>query len=145
MNRLKYDCCATFESHRMSTSPFQHLMDLNRYQHTNECRNEFGLIGGHNPNVAAGGWANIVDVESNLRGITYPATKCPTYDFHPSDTFQGVELHKQVTHPVIDPRTFRELPACPMPFARPVVPTGPTPDPYVCAVGGKPPTPPFIR
>ena len=132
MNRLRYDCCATYESHRISTTPLQHVMDLNRFENSTECRNEYGLVGGHNASTATGGWAGIVDVESNLKGITYPATKCPAFDYHPNDVAQGVEMYKPVTHSVIDPRGFRALPVCPAPFPRPAVAAGTPPDPHTC-------------
>lgn len=135
MNRLMYDCCAAYESHRMSTTPVQHVMDLNRYRNQGECRSDHvGLVGGSGVNVAPGGWPGMVDVESNLRGIVYPATKCPAFDYHPNDASvaQGVELHKPVVHPVIDPRGFREMPACPAPFPRPAVAAGPRPDAHTC-------------
>lgn len=80
MNRLKYDQCAKEEATRISTTPFAYLIDPIRYQNENKCRHEFGLLGGANVSHISG---NLVDLESDLKGITRPHTQCAENDYAP--------------------------------------------------------------
>ncbi len=61
-----------------------HTMDPYRYEHCNECRNQFGLITKNNVSKPAG---NLIDIESDLLGQTRPMGcdymyqhPCPTVD-----------------------------------------------------------------
>jgi hypothetical protein len=75
-NRLKYDVCATKEHIKSSVKPINYTLDPIRYYHCNKCAPEVGIVGGTNVTHVNG---NLVDLESNLFGITYPMTKCPEY------------------------------------------------------------------
>lgn len=52
-----------------------------KFYHPNAGRHALGLVGGNEVSVASG---NLVDVESDLRGITRDLTNCPQRMFQPS-------------------------------------------------------------
>lgn len=52
-----------------------------KYYHPNAARNALGLIGGNEVSMASG---NIVDLESDLRGITRDLTNAPDRKYQPS-------------------------------------------------------------
>lgn len=74
-NRLKYDKCAYQFELNQSMGTADWIMDPNRFENTNKCRVEFGLVGGTNVSHAKG---NLVDLESDLIGTTRVTSKCPT-------------------------------------------------------------------
>lgn len=82
---------------RESMSSHRYIMDPIRYENCHKCRHEFGLLGGANVSHNA---TNLVDIETELRGQTRTATKCPTGEFP----------HKQL--PISE--TKLHLPACQM-------------------------------
>lgn len=77
-NRLKYDNCHYTTELRQSMDTASWVLDPNRFENTNKCRVEFGLVGGTNVSHAKG---NMIDVESDLLGTTRLNTKCPTQKF----------------------------------------------------------------
>jgi len=77
-NRLKYDMCAHTQHNYQSVSPLAFQLDPSRYENCNKCRNEFGLIGGSAVSNVKG---NLVDLESDLKGITRLSSKCPSLDY----------------------------------------------------------------
>jgi hypothetical protein len=104
-------------------------MDPLKYDHCEKCRHELGLFGATNVSHVKG---NLVDLENNLRGQTYPATNCPEYKYNPRDApLRGKEYIKPVCHPEIDTR-LAHLPACQM-FRYPAVPVEPPMESYSCA------------
>lgn len=72
-NRLIYDDCSYSQELSQTTSILSYQLDPNRYYNCNACRNSFGLLGGNNVSIAASG--NLVDIESDLKGIR-PLSKC---------------------------------------------------------------------
>jgi hypothetical protein len=52
-----------------------------KFYHTNASRNALGLVGGNEVSLASG---NLVDVESDLRGVTRDLTNCPERQYQPS-------------------------------------------------------------
>jgi hypothetical protein len=66
------------------------IMNPDRYYHKHACRNEFGLLGGSTASVPYG---NMVDLESNLKGIDRDASRCPTMHFLPRDDGIAVGAH----------------------------------------------------
>jgi hypothetical protein len=72
-NRLIYDNCSYSQELAQTTSILSYQLDPNRYYNCNACRNGFGLLGGNNVSIAANG--NLVDIESDLKGIR-PLSKC---------------------------------------------------------------------
>ena len=77
-NRLSYDNCAY--SHQLSESvgTLAYILDPLKYEHCNKCRIEKGIVGGTDVSHVSG---NLVDLESDLRGITRQQSKCPTMKY----------------------------------------------------------------
>lgn len=111
-NRLSYDKCSYKQNLEQSVSPINYMLDPMRYEHSNKCRMELGLVGGTNVSHIKG---NLVDLENDLRGQNRPVTNCSMYKYTPSDDgfLQGKEYIKCVDHPKID-TTMLHLPSCQM-------------------------------
>ena len=127
-NRLKYDRCASLESARMSQTPSEYILDPIRFENENKCRNEFGLLGGTNVSHIAG---NMVDLESDLMGITRPATQCPSlkYSKPKGNVIMPKNYMKFADVPKID-TSLKHLDSCQMinypPLETPSVPLNPS-------------------
>lgn len=80
-NRLSYDTCAYKQNLQQSTEPLDYMLYTGKYQNCAKCRIEFGTVGGNGVSIYTG---NLVDLESNLRGQTRPATLCSKCKFHPT-------------------------------------------------------------
>lgn len=78
-NRLSYDGCATSVRYQESVGPLAYLLNPMKYENCSKCRHEFGLVGGTAVSNIRG---NIVDLESDLWGITRPGTLCPALKWH---------------------------------------------------------------
>jgi len=79
-NRLIYDKCAYQQSLKESMRPGVYQTYFGKHDNKNNCRIDFGLIGGNNVSVYRG---NIVDLESDLRGQTKQASLCSNKKFMP--------------------------------------------------------------
>lgn len=112
LNRLKYDACAYNQTLAQSVSPLEYVLDPIRYEHSQKCRMELGVVGGTAVSHISG---NLVDLENDLRGQNRPNTHCPLYKFIPNDNgiVQGKEYIKPVQHPRID-TTMKHLQPCQM-------------------------------
>lgn len=111
-NRLLYDPCSYKQALKQSLSPVEYMLNPIKYEHDSKCRVESGLLGGTNVSHVHG---NLVDLENNLRGQTYPSTHCSEYLYAPPKTklLQGKEYIKPVEHPAID-TNMRHLRSCQM-------------------------------
>ena len=127
MNRLSYDKCAYAQGLAQSVSPLTYMLDTSRFEHCGKCRPELGIVGGTAVSHVAG---NLVDLENDLRGQNRPNTHCPGYKYLPSETLQGKEYIKPVTHPVID-TTVKHLKPCQF-ASYPEVPAPPAMDKFMC-------------
>lgn len=108
-NRLTYDSCSYKQSLKQSVAPINYNLDPIKYEHSSKCRMQLGVVGGTNVSHIQG---NLVDLENNLRGQTYPATRCSQFKYEPNDTHvQGKEYIKPITHPKID-TTLNHLDSC---------------------------------
>jgi hypothetical protein len=58
-----------------------------KYYNPNAARNALGLVAGNDVSIASG---NLVDLESDLYGITRTASKAPTKQYQPSCPLGGV-------------------------------------------------------
>ena len=74
-NRLRYDTCAYGQELNESVGTLAYVLDPSKYENCNKCRMELGIIGGTNVSHIKG---NLVDLETDLRGTTRLASKCPT-------------------------------------------------------------------
>lgn len=84
-NRLIYDSCTYQNKMKTSTGPYDYAMMDSKYEHSAKCRIENGIVGGNQVSLYAG---NLVDLESDLRGQTRLASKCPTKKYMPSSPQQ---------------------------------------------------------
>jgi hypothetical protein len=73
--RLKDDPCAYKDSITQSTSVLNYIIDLNKYSNCNPCRIKQGIVGGNNVSLYQG---NMVDLESDMLGLTRKKSKCPS-------------------------------------------------------------------
>ena len=88
--RLRDDVCSYNHYLKESTSILNFTLDPNKYYSCKPCRISEGIIGGNNVSVFKG---NLVDLESDLRGQTRMASKCPTNLFQVGTTVQGKPLN----------------------------------------------------
>jgi hypothetical protein len=111
-NRLSYDPCSYKQALYQSVAPVNYTLDPIKYEHSEKCRMELGIVGGTNVSHING---NLVDLENNLRGQTYPSTKCSDFKFQPEKNNKIIakEYIKPVEHPVIDTQ-MKHLDSCQM-------------------------------
>jgi hypothetical protein len=84
--RLKDDDCTYNHYLKESTSTLNFILDPNRYYSCHPCRIKEGIVGGNNVSVFKG---NLVDLESDLRGQTRCASKCPGKLYKPGTNIQN--------------------------------------------------------
>ena len=80
-NRLMYDTCEYKNRLDESVGTLEYLLDNSRYENCNKCRMELGLVGGTAVSNIQG---NLVDLETDLMGITRKASLCPQKKFNSS-------------------------------------------------------------
>jgi hypothetical protein len=80
-NRTKYDQCAYQKTLSQSTSPVNYTLDPNKFYNCHDCRPDLGLLGGNNVSVTRN---NMVDLESDLFGITRQNSLCPERKYLPT-------------------------------------------------------------
>jgi hypothetical protein len=73
--QLKYDTCAYKQYLAESIGTLAYVLDDSRYNHRNPSRIEHGIVGGNDVSIIKG---NLVDLESDLKGQTRLASKCPS-------------------------------------------------------------------
>lgn len=77
-NRLIYDSCSYENELRASTGTLAYALDPNKFYNCNACRMTL-LTPGNDVSIAKNG--NMVDLESDLKGITRKASKCPSLKY----------------------------------------------------------------
>lgn len=80
-NRAIYDPCAYNKRLDESTSVLTYNLDPNRFYNCNQCRIEFGVVGGNEASLSS---CNLVDVESDLRNQTRLYSLCPERKYLPN-------------------------------------------------------------
>ena len=89
-------------------NPQAYSEDKFAYVSKTPARHMLGLVGGNAVSLPSG---NMVDVESDLRGLTIPLTHCPGREYQPPPKDQATIVRKNVkTNLTIDVRP-RHLPA----------------------------------
>ncbi len=79
-NRLMYDAC-TYETRvKASSGPYNYALYNGKFENSSKCTIERNIIGGNHVSLYSG---NLVDLESDLRGQTRLASKCPTRKYIP--------------------------------------------------------------
>ena len=74
-NRLRYDECAYSKTLTESVSPYAYRMYGGAFENNSKCKKDKFW---HPYDV------EVVDVESDLKNISRPATKCPSLKYNPS-------------------------------------------------------------
>ena len=80
--RLSQDVCATEKYLNQSTGEYQYMMYPGKYANCSKCRLELGS-GASSGNQVSLYQGNLVDLESDLRGQTRPASLCPSNHYQP--------------------------------------------------------------
>jgi len=109
-NRSRYDQCAYQKEISQSTSPFQWAMDTTKFYNCHDCRAKLGLVAGNNVSVTKN---NMVDVESDLFGITRQSSLCPERKFiphcHQCSEMSGIPCKGEACQNV---NSLQHLPEC---------------------------------
>ena len=109
-NRTKYDQCAYQKELSQSTSPINYSLDPNKFYNCNDCRNNLGLLGGNNVSITRD---NMVDLESDLFGITRQNSLCPERKYLPHceqcDEVSGIPCPHEGCRKM---KSLQHLPAC---------------------------------
>ena len=77
-NRLMYDTCQSQKRVIESESQLDYLLNPVKYENQNKCRHQLGLMGGANVSHIQG---NLVDLETDLLGITRKYSLCPNQKY----------------------------------------------------------------
>jgi len=77
---LRYDTCAYKNYLAQEVGEFAYQIDPVRYQHPHPRRMEFGIVGGNDVSILRD-YKSMVDLESDLKGQTRLASRCPTLDY----------------------------------------------------------------
>ena len=91
LNRMTYDDCQYRRELKENVSILGYVLDPNRFENTNKCRHELGIIGGSTVSHVTG---NLVDVDSELRGQTRFMTKCGNNAYAPPAPGQPIRNDK---------------------------------------------------
>lgn len=106
-NHLSADTCTYSRRLNENMSTLGYILSPFRYEHPEKCRMELGIIGGTNTSHING---NLVDLESDLFGITRFNTKCIRHQYAPVE--KGGYIHNSKTEPINT--EMKHLPACQM-------------------------------
>ena len=77
-NRLIYDTCEYQTRLNENAGTLEYMLNPMRNENCNKCRMELGTVGGTNVSHIKG---NLVDLETDLMGITRKASLCPVKKF----------------------------------------------------------------
>ena len=72
--KLSYDTCAYKNELAQSVGTLGWVIDPSRFENYSKSRIEFGIVGGNDVSLIKG---NMIDLESDLYGITRLQSKCP--------------------------------------------------------------------
>jgi hypothetical protein len=126
-NRLSYDDCSYKQSLQQSVNPLNYTLNPMKFEHNNKCRMELGIVGGTN---VSHNKSDLVDVENELRGQTFPSTKCNANKYNPFDN-SNKEYIKCSQYKPISPEK-EHLKSCQM-FGYNSVPRAPKLNEFKCS------------
>uniref|UniRef100_A0A6C0L0K7 Uncharacterized protein n=1 Tax=viral metagenome TaxID=1070528 RepID=A0A6C0L0K7_9ZZZZ len=72
-NRLIYDTCAYQKEMSKQCDQLTYILDPTKHYQEEPCRPELGILGGNSVSIVRG---NLVDLETDLRGLTRYNTRC---------------------------------------------------------------------
>ena len=120
-NRLAYDHCRYSRELNENTNILKYIINPVRFEHPDKCRPELGIVAGPNVSQVKG---NVIDLESELLGITRNLSKCAVSQVKP--LAQSPIILNDKTKPI--DTTKKHLRSCNL-FTYPAVPM-PTPQQY---------------
>jgi len=126
-NRLMYDSCAYEKTLNESTGQFAYTMYSGKYENCAKCRIELGQFGGNGVSLFSG---NLVDLESDLRGQTRPASLCPKDKFQPKcdnkngSRCDGLPCNPAKQYPLVNQPSCQMIRYPPIPKEPPFQPMG---------------------
>jgi len=77
-NRLSSDTCSYRNELAQSVGSLGWVLDSSRFENNSKCRMAHGIVGGNDVSIIKG---NMVDLESDLKGVTRLSSKCPTLQY----------------------------------------------------------------
>lgn len=127
--RTKTDICNYNQELEENVSYVSYLLDPVKFHNCNKCRPELGFVGGTNVSHVTG---NLIDLESDIKGIDRDASRCPQTRYLPRNDgiVQGTTMYKPVCRPEVA-ANMRHLPAC-QPFNYGPVPHPPPMNLFKC-------------
>jgi len=105
-NRLRYDRCAYQKTLYESTGPLQYMLYEGAHENCGKCTHEDKF---YRP-------FDLVDVESELKNITRPASQCPQFKYSPTckPSKMCVSTHDKMVpvalNPVVCPVVYNNIP-----------------------------------
>lgn len=108
--RLRSEQCASGSADAANAGSFQWTMDTSPFENASVCRTPQGLLGG--PGVSYSRSAALVDVDSALRGIYFPASQCASLKFAPGAPLPPAFKPGYGEPPVLEQPSLH-MPACP--------------------------------
>lgn len=116
-NRLRYDTCATKTDLKDNVSIFSHMVDVNRFVHSDPCYHDKGLVAGNTTSTVGDqpatnnvhkAWGEMVALENDLRGQTRHNSRCPKSNYLPNKKpdMRTVEKSNLQTCQMIDYRNM---------------------------------------
>ena len=86
---------------QQSMKSVDYLLDQTKFIHNNQCRAEFGIVGGNDVSQTG---SSIVDIENDLKGITRTANNCIEYNYIPTqnNTLKPINYIKPNNNPELD-------------------------------------------
>ena len=112
-NRLIYDECEYKTRINESVGPLEYMLNPAKYENCNKCRMELGVVGGTAVSHIKG---NLVDLETDLKGITRKASLCPSQKFSSNCATQNMANCRQnsINIPGSIPETNRVIDTTPL-------------------------------
>jgi|UniRef100_A0A6C0KXQ6 hypothetical protein len=91
---------------QQSADAYSYVLIPQKWENPNKCRNALGMVGGSEVSHTKG---NLIDVESDLRGITRPNSKCNAKQYVPSCPLGGQECPPSPANIVFKDKTTGEV------------------------------------
>jgi hypothetical protein len=91
---------------QQSADAYSYVLIPQKWENPNKCRNALGLVGGSEVSHAKG---NLIDVESDLMGITRANSKCNAKQYVPSCPLGGEECPTYPANIVFKDKTTGEV------------------------------------
>jgi predicted nucleotide-binding protein (sugar kinase/HSP70/actin superfamily) len=86
---------------QQSMRSVDYLLEQSKFIHNNQCRAEFGIVGGNDVSQTK---SSLVDIENDLKGITRTSNKCVEYNYIPTqnNVLEPIKYIKTTDNPKLD-------------------------------------------